>query len=170
MNHTLQKAIIEYIFDNLQYFSLHNQVTKEFTAYVYDKDGEYLIGGAQVAGFITKAIKLIQGVNKMQTTQRIGKPLYKPSAVQGHSWHEYLKFGPSDYHVFKVNGDGSATDIYKQTTLVMAQKSCRLLNTPKYTKPADIEFMALEFYYTDDWKLYLYRDQVEALEPRRVER
>lgn len=106
----------------------------------------------------------------MQTKQRIGQPLYKPSAVQGHTWHEYLKFGPSDYWVFKVNGDGSATNIYHQTTEVMAKKSCRLLNKPKYTKPEDIEFMALEFYYTDEWKNYLYKEQVTELEPRRIKR
>lgn len=106
----------------------------------------------------------------MLTTQRIGKPLYKPSAAQGHSWHEYIKMGPAHYDVIKIHGDGSCSVIYTQSTLVMAQKSCRLLNTPKYSKPEDIEFMALEFYYTDDWKLYLYKEQVAELEPRRVER
>jgi len=29
--------------------------------------------------------------------------------------------------------------------------------------------MALEFYYTDDWKKYLYKDQIAELEPRRIE-
>lgn len=100
----------------------------------------------------------------------IGQPLYKPDAAAGHSWHEWLKFGPSDYRVFKVNGDGSATDVYHQTTETMARKSCGLLNTPKYSKPEDIEYMALEFYYTDDWKKYLYKDQIAELEPRRIER
>lgn len=59
MNKTLQRAILEYIFDNIQYTSVHNQTTKEFKLYIYDDKGEYLIGGARVAHFITQALKLI---------------------------------------------------------------------------------------------------------------
>lgn len=60
MNKTLQKAIIDWLFDNSDTFSLHNAAVNEFTAYIYDKDGEYLIGGAQVANFIRQAIKLLE--------------------------------------------------------------------------------------------------------------
>lgn len=61
MNKTLQKAIIEYIFDNLDEFQIINATKREFSPYIYDAKGEYLIGGAQVGNFITKAIKLIKG-------------------------------------------------------------------------------------------------------------
>lgn len=61
MNRTLQKTIIDYIFDNLDNFQIVNATTKEFGEYIYNKQGDYLIGGAQVAGFITQAIKLING-------------------------------------------------------------------------------------------------------------
>lgn len=61
MNKTLQKAIFDYIFDNRDEFQLINATTREFSAYIYDKDGEYLIGGARVANFIRKAIKLVEG-------------------------------------------------------------------------------------------------------------
>lgn len=100
----------------------------------------------------------------------IGQPLYKSSAVDGHSWHEWLKMGPGQYDVLKIHPDGSCSVVYQQSTETMARKSCGLLNTPKYTKPEDIEYMALEFYYTDDWKKYLYKDQISELEPRRVAR
>lgn len=104
-------------------------------------------------------------------TKRIGAPLYKPEAVDGHSWHEWMKFGPSDYKVFKVNTDGSASNIYEYTTKNMAMKATKMLNSSeKYTKREDVEFMALEFYYTDEWKLYLSNAQIKELEPRRVER
>lgn len=61
MNHTLQKAIIEWIFENLDEFQIVNRCKDEFRLYIYDDKGEYLIGGAQVANFINKAIDLIRG-------------------------------------------------------------------------------------------------------------
>lgn len=61
MNKTLQKAIIDWIFDNLDEFQIVNRCKDEFKLYIYDDKGEYLIGGAQVAGFINQAIKLIRG-------------------------------------------------------------------------------------------------------------
>ena len=60
MNIELKRAIVNHIFDNINEFSLHNSLTDKFKAYIYDDEGEYLIGGLEVADFITNAIKLIQ--------------------------------------------------------------------------------------------------------------
>lgn len=61
MNNELKKAIIEYIFDNLKYMNLVNQTIDHFKAYVYNAEGNYLIGGQGVSDFIKDAIKLIEG-------------------------------------------------------------------------------------------------------------
>ena len=55
----LKKAIIKYILDNINYFNLTNQVTEHFREYIYNKDGNYLIGGEAVSKFIDDAVKLI---------------------------------------------------------------------------------------------------------------
>lgn len=60
MNKTLQKVIIEYIFDNQNDFQLINATLQEFREYIYNSEGEYLIGGPRVANFIKQAIKLIR--------------------------------------------------------------------------------------------------------------
>lgn len=59
MRKELKKAIIDYIFENYNVFNMHNQTVKHFEDYIYDKKGEYLIGGEVVNDFIGKAIKLI---------------------------------------------------------------------------------------------------------------
>lgn len=60
MNHTLQKAIMDWLFEHRELFGLKQGATQEFRAYIYDADGQYLIGGARVNGFISKAIELIK--------------------------------------------------------------------------------------------------------------
>jgi hypothetical protein len=55
----LKKAIVDYIIDNLTEFSLHNSTTNKFRAYIFDSEGEYLIGGERVSEFIDKSIKLL---------------------------------------------------------------------------------------------------------------
>ena len=59
MRKELKQAIINYIFENEKEFQLTNSVKTKFRAYIYDADGNYLIGGKEVAEFIDKAIKLI---------------------------------------------------------------------------------------------------------------
>ena len=59
MNKELKQAIINFIFDNSKDFQLHNAVVSKFKAYIYDPEGNYLIGGKDVANFIDEAIKLI---------------------------------------------------------------------------------------------------------------
>ena len=59
MRTELKKAIIDFIFENEKQFQINNAVTEKFRAYIYDADGNYLIGGKDVSEFIDKAIKLI---------------------------------------------------------------------------------------------------------------
>ena len=59
MRTQLKKAIIDFIFEREKEFQINNAVTEKFRAYIYDADGNFLIGGEDVSEFIYKAIKLI---------------------------------------------------------------------------------------------------------------
>lgn len=59
MHTALKQTIINYIFDNLDEFQLVNATTAYFRHYIYDANGEHLIGGEEVSNFITNACKLI---------------------------------------------------------------------------------------------------------------
>ena len=59
MNKQLKWEIIKFIFNNEKEFQLHNATTKEFKGYIYNSQGNYLIGGEDVAKFINDAIKLL---------------------------------------------------------------------------------------------------------------
>lgn len=60
MHFELKKAIIEYMFDTHNDFQLHNNTVDQFRPYIYDSDGNYLIGGKEVSEFIATAVKLIK--------------------------------------------------------------------------------------------------------------
>lgn len=59
MKKELKQAIINFIFDNEKKFQIVNNTVDNFRAYIYDSNGEYLIGGEDVGNFIKNAIKLI---------------------------------------------------------------------------------------------------------------
>jgi hypothetical protein len=59
MNKELKKAIILWMLDNQNEFQLVNATTKKFRPYIYDSEGEYLIGGEKVSNFITGFDKLL---------------------------------------------------------------------------------------------------------------
>ena len=59
MKTELKKAIIDYIFEKEKDFQINNAVTQKFRPYIYDPDGNFLIGGHEVYEFIKDAIKLI---------------------------------------------------------------------------------------------------------------
>jgi hypothetical protein len=61
MKKELKKAIVNFILDNDNDFQLTNNTTNKFRLYIYDNEGEYLIGGEDVKDFIYKAIDLITG-------------------------------------------------------------------------------------------------------------
>ena len=60
MNTELKKAIVNYIFDNINEFQIINATVKEFKHYIYNDKGNFLIGGKEVSEFISEAIKLIK--------------------------------------------------------------------------------------------------------------
>jgi len=60
MRLALKKKIIEWIFDNINEFQIVNRCVDAFREYIYDKNGEYLIGGDDVSDFIEDEIKLIK--------------------------------------------------------------------------------------------------------------
>lgn len=62
MKKELKKAIIDFIFEKEKEFQLHNATIEKFRPYIYDSNGNYLIGGEDVSNFISKAIKLLQPI------------------------------------------------------------------------------------------------------------
>jgi hypothetical protein len=59
MKKELKQAIVNFIFEHDKEFQINNATTQKFRPYIYDADGEYLIGGKEVSEFITEVIKLI---------------------------------------------------------------------------------------------------------------
>lgn len=57
----LKKEIINWIIDNGNEFQRINTCIDKFRLYIYDTNGNYLIGGENVANFIKKADRLIYG-------------------------------------------------------------------------------------------------------------
>jgi len=55
----LKKVIINYIIENEKDFQLTNNTINNFRNYIYDGNGNYLIGGEDVSNFIREAINLI---------------------------------------------------------------------------------------------------------------
>lgn len=55
----LKQAIINWLFENGNRFCRLNHCIDSFRAYIYDANGNYLIGGKEVAEFIEKADKLL---------------------------------------------------------------------------------------------------------------
>ena len=62
MKKELKKAIIDFISEKEKEFQLHNATIEKFRPYIYDSNGNYLIGGEDVANFISKAIKILQPI------------------------------------------------------------------------------------------------------------
>lgn len=60
MKTELKKAIINFIFENLNDFQINNATTNKFRPYIYDAEGHYLIGGEEVSNFVSEAIKLLR--------------------------------------------------------------------------------------------------------------
>lgn len=60
MNLELKKAIVNFIFDNSNEFQIINATVNNFKLYIYNDQGNFLIGGEQVSEFISEAIKLLR--------------------------------------------------------------------------------------------------------------
>ena len=59
MNKQLKQEIINFIFENEKVFQLQSITIGNFKQYIYNSQGNYLIGGEEVAEFIGKAVKLL---------------------------------------------------------------------------------------------------------------
>lgn len=57
----LKRAIIYWLLDHEYEFQRVNTCTNHFKAYIYDVDGNYLIGGKDVYKFIIETDKVIYG-------------------------------------------------------------------------------------------------------------
>ena len=55
----LKKAILEWLLDNEDCWQRVNSCHEEFRAYIYDANGNYLIGGENVSRFIKQADDLL---------------------------------------------------------------------------------------------------------------
>lgn len=58
MNKELRDAIIKVVQENKDEFQIVNYTKGIFKNYIYDQDGNYLIGGQEVAQFISDFIAL----------------------------------------------------------------------------------------------------------------
>jgi hypothetical protein len=59
MNKQLKQEIINFILENEKVFQLQSITIGNFKEYIYNSQGNYLIGGQDVAEFIGKAVKLL---------------------------------------------------------------------------------------------------------------
>ena len=61
MHKDLKKAIVNWLLDNENAWQRTNACHHEFRPYIYNSDGNYLIGGQEVSEFIHEADKLLYG-------------------------------------------------------------------------------------------------------------
>lgn len=59
MHKELKRVIINWLLDNENTWQRVNVCHDEFKAYIYNADGNYLIGGEEVSEFISKVDKLL---------------------------------------------------------------------------------------------------------------
>ena len=60
MEKELKDEIIKKVQENSDVFGLNNFIVESFREYIYNKEGNYLIGGEKVATFISDFIKLYE--------------------------------------------------------------------------------------------------------------
>ena len=61
----LKQEIIKWLMENPNTWNRNNACREAFREYIFNSEGNYLIGGENVSNFITAAEKLIYGDNKM---------------------------------------------------------------------------------------------------------
>lgn len=59
MNKELKKVIVNWLLDNENEWQRVNKCHEEFRSYIYDDEGNYLIGGEIVSNFISEIDKVI---------------------------------------------------------------------------------------------------------------
>jgi len=60
----LKKKILEWLMKNENTWQRINECSRAFREYIYDSEGNYLIGGENVYNFIIEADKLLYGDRK----------------------------------------------------------------------------------------------------------
>jgi len=61
----LKKRIIDWLMENENQWQRVNSCHEAFREYIYDKNGQYIIGGEDVSKFISEADNLIYGGRKI---------------------------------------------------------------------------------------------------------
>ena len=59
MRKELKKVIMDWMFENESRWQRVNSCRKDFREYIYNSEGQYLIGGEDVSDFISRADELI---------------------------------------------------------------------------------------------------------------
>lgn len=59
MKKELKEEIIKWLFNNENCWQRLNSCKDEFEDYIYDRNGDYLIGGKEVSSFISESNELI---------------------------------------------------------------------------------------------------------------
>ena len=59
MHKELKKAIVHWLLDNENKWQRVNACKEEFRPYIYNTEGNYLIGGKEVAEFINNADRVL---------------------------------------------------------------------------------------------------------------
>lgn len=59
MHKELKRSIVNWLLDNENTWQRINECITEFKAYIYNADGNYLIGGEEVVEFITDIEKVL---------------------------------------------------------------------------------------------------------------
>ena len=63
MNKMLKLAIVKWLVESENVWQRVIECHKWFSRYIYDENGEYLIGGKEISKFIRNADKLLYGKN-----------------------------------------------------------------------------------------------------------
>lgn len=60
MRMELKEVITKYIIENINDFQIVNNTINHFREYIYNSEGNYLIGGQEVANFIKNMIDILR--------------------------------------------------------------------------------------------------------------
>lgn len=59
MHIKLKQAIVNWLIDNRECYRRNAACREEFRQYIYDKNGNYIIGGEEVSNFITNIEEIL---------------------------------------------------------------------------------------------------------------
>lgn len=59
INNDLKKAMADWVFEHINEYQLYNAASEHFRAYIFDANGNWLIGGEANYNFLHKLIDII---------------------------------------------------------------------------------------------------------------